>query len=124
MTKNPAKRLGCFKNHGAEKAILVHPFFHEKINWELLEQKAVKPPFKPKIVSCTSGLPFVKCYNDCTDYYVQLSDEVEPQIKLHFLSTKIPFFYMFDTKKCSFIQQHVYLQQMCKCRNLLYIDIE
>ena len=51
MTKNPAKRLGCVKPHGGEKAILVHSFFHEKINWELLEQKAVKPPFKPKIVS-------------------------------------------------------------------------
>lgn len=66
MTKNPAKRLGCFKNHGAEKAILVHPFFHEKINWELLEQKAVKPPFKPKIVSLVSVLrlpvyPWVVC---------------------------------------------------------------
>ena len=51
MTKNPAKRLGCVKSHGGEKAILVHPFFHEKIDWEALEQKKVKPPFKPKIVS-------------------------------------------------------------------------
>ena len=39
------------KTQGAEKAILVHPFFHDKISWEALEQKAVKPPFKPKIVS-------------------------------------------------------------------------
>lgn len=60
MTKNPAKRLGCYKNHGGEKAILVHPFFHEKINWELLEQKAVKPPFKPKIVS--SLFKLLVCY--------------------------------------------------------------
>jgi len=59
MTKNPAKRLGCFKTHGGEKAILVHPFFHEKINWELLEQKAVKPPFKPKIVSTRTCLGFL-----------------------------------------------------------------
>ncbi|XP_052767110.1 calcium-independent protein kinase C-like isoform X2 [Mya arenaria] len=60
MTKNPAKRLGCFKTHGGEKAILVHPFFHEKINWELLEQKAVKPPFKPKIKSKTDANNFDK----------------------------------------------------------------
>lgn len=51
MTKNPVKRLGCVKTQGGEKAILVHPFFHDKISWEALEQKAVKPPFKPKIKS-------------------------------------------------------------------------
>ena len=51
MTKNPAKRLGCVKQQGGEKAILLHPFFHEKIDWESLEQRKVKPPFKPKIVS-------------------------------------------------------------------------
>lgn len=51
MTKNPAKRLGCLKANGGEKAILVHPFFHDKIDWELLEKRQVKPPFRPKIKS-------------------------------------------------------------------------
>lgn len=51
MTKNPAKRLGCVKSQGAEKAIFVHSFFHQKIDWEALEQRKVKPPFKPKIKS-------------------------------------------------------------------------
>ena len=51
MTKNPAKRLGCIEGR-KEAAILTHPFFHEKINWELLEKREIKPPFKPKIVSC------------------------------------------------------------------------
>ena len=51
MTKNPLKRLGCVKAHGGERAILVHPFFHEKIDWGALEDRRVKPPFKPKIVS-------------------------------------------------------------------------
>ncbi|KAK3591279.1 hypothetical protein CHS0354_004327 [Potamilus streckersoni] len=60
MTKNPAKRLGCVKAHGAEKAILNHPFFHEKIDWEALEQKRVKPPFKPKIKSKTDTSNFDK----------------------------------------------------------------
>ena len=36
---------------GGERAILKHPFFYEKIDWELLEMRQVKPPFKPKIVS-------------------------------------------------------------------------
>ncbi|PVD26674.1 hypothetical protein C0Q70_14352 [Pomacea canaliculata] len=51
MTKNPAKRLGCVKSQGAEKAIFVHTFFYQKIDWEALEQRKVKPPFKPKIKS-------------------------------------------------------------------------
>ncbi|KAK3776694.1 hypothetical protein RRG08_045517 [Elysia crispata] len=58
MTKDPAKRLGCVISQGAEKAILVHPFFHEKIDWEALEQRKVKPPFKPKIKSKTDANNF------------------------------------------------------------------
>jgi len=50
MTKSPVKRLGCVKAHGGERAILVHPFFNDKIDWEALEECKVKPPFKPKIV--------------------------------------------------------------------------
>ena len=50
MTKSPVKRLGCVKAHGGERAILVHQFFHDKIDWEALEECKVKSPFKPKIV--------------------------------------------------------------------------
>jgi len=50
MTKSPVRRLGCVKAHGGERAILVHPFFNDKIDWEALEECKVKPPFKPKIV--------------------------------------------------------------------------
>jgi len=50
MTKNPGKRLGCVVTQGLEEAIKVHPFFRE-IDWVLLEQRRVKPPFKPRIVS-------------------------------------------------------------------------
>lgn len=51
MTKSSSKRLGCVSGQGGEKAILTHPFFHEKIDWEALEQRRVRPPVKPKIVS-------------------------------------------------------------------------
>ncbi|XP_064623226.1 calcium-independent protein kinase C-like isoform X2 [Lineus longissimus] len=60
MTKNPAKRLGCVKAQGEEKAILIHPFFQEKIDWELLEQRKVKPPFRPKIKNRTDANNFDK----------------------------------------------------------------
>ena len=50
MTKNPSRRLGCVVAHGGEAAIRVHPFFRD-MDWAALEQRKVKPPFKPKIVS-------------------------------------------------------------------------
>lgn len=50
MTKSPNKRLGCVVSQGLEEAIKVHPFFRE-IDWVLLEQRKIKPPFKPRIVS-------------------------------------------------------------------------
>ena len=52
MTKNPLKRLGCVQSQGGEDAIRDHPFFRE-IDWDALEARKVKPPFKPKIVSFT-----------------------------------------------------------------------
>lgn len=52
MTKNPAKRLGCVVSQGCEEAIKTHAFFRE-IDWVLLEQRKVKPPFKPRIVRNT-----------------------------------------------------------------------
>ncbi|KAF8793571.1 Calcium-independent protein kinase C like protein [Argiope bruennichi] len=48
MTKNPAKRLGCVASQGYEEAILHHAFFKE-VDWEALEARKVKPPFRPKI---------------------------------------------------------------------------
>ncbi|XP_062852045.1 protein kinase C epsilon type [Trichomycterus rosablanca] len=48
MTKSPSKRLGCVASQGLEEAIKVHQFFKE-IDWVLLEQRKIKPPFKPRI---------------------------------------------------------------------------
>jgi novel protein kinase C epsilon type len=50
MTKNPARRLGCVVANGIEGAIRTHSFF-QNMDWEALEARRVKPPFKPKIVS-------------------------------------------------------------------------
>jgi len=58
MTKNPAKRLGCIPSQGGERAILVHAFFNNKIDWKALELKQIPPPFRPKIVRLLF-LPFL-----------------------------------------------------------------
>ncbi|KAH7730321.1 kinase C eta type [Aphelenchoides avenae] len=50
MTKNPNRRLGCVQSQGSEDAIRAHPFFRE-IDWDALEARKVKPPFKPRIKS-------------------------------------------------------------------------
>ena len=49
MTKDSRKRLGCVVAAGGEDAIRAHPFFRD-IDWEGLEARKVKPPFRPKIV--------------------------------------------------------------------------
>ncbi|XP_023215923.1 calcium-independent protein kinase C-like isoform X4 [Centruroides sculpturatus] len=48
MTKNPAKRLGCIASQNGEQTILNHSFFKD-MDWDALEARKVKPPFKPKI---------------------------------------------------------------------------
>jgi len=50
MQKNVNKRLGCVKNHGGEEAIKHHPFFRD-VKWKDLDERKIKPPFKPKIKS-------------------------------------------------------------------------
>ncbi|XP_059622405.1 atypical protein kinase C isoform X1 [Phlebotomus argentipes] len=49
LHKNPADRLGC-QRESAFMDIVNHPFF-KSIDWELLEQKQVTPPFKPRLDS-------------------------------------------------------------------------
>uniref|UniRef100_A0A2A4JZT3 Protein kinase C n=1 Tax=Heliothis virescens TaxID=7102 RepID=A0A2A4JZT3_HELVI len=46
LNKNPAERLGCGDSGFLD--IVSHPFF-KTIEWEMLEQKQVVPPFKPRL---------------------------------------------------------------------------
>ncbi|KAK7789650.1 hypothetical protein R5R35_007710 [Gryllus longicercus] len=57
MTKNPAKRLGCVVAQRTEAAIREHSFFRD-MDWDALEQRRVKPPFKPKIKSKKDAVNF------------------------------------------------------------------
>lgn len=49
MTKNPTMRLGS-PGLGGESAILRHPYFKE-LDWDLLNQRQMEPPFRPRIKS-------------------------------------------------------------------------
>lgn len=53
MTKNPARRLGC---SGNESQIRSHAFFKD-LDWEALEQRRVKPPFRPRVVRISINIP-------------------------------------------------------------------
>ena len=49
LNKNPSERLGSNVEYGFQE-IMSHPFF-KTIDWELLEQKQVTPPFRPILES-------------------------------------------------------------------------
>ncbi|XP_065338615.1 atypical protein kinase C isoform X3 [Cloeon dipterum] len=49
LNKNPADRLGCLRETGFI-AIVEHPFF-KSIDWDLLNQRQVAPPYKPRLDS-------------------------------------------------------------------------
>ncbi|XP_053506247.1 protein kinase C epsilon type-like, partial [Ictalurus furcatus] len=82
LKKDPKTRLGCVKSRrGWEEAIKVHPYF-KSINWLLLEQRKVTPPFKPLIIAkrdvdnfnhvfTCEDLKLSRVNNDVTDEFSQ-----------------------------------------------------
>lgn len=50
LCKDPTERLGCGKRPTGFLDIVAHPFF-KAIDWEMLEQKQVTPPYKPRLDS-------------------------------------------------------------------------
>lgn len=47
LEHNPARRLGCLRNEAGD--VKIHPFFSEIKNWNLVVDKALKPPFVPNL---------------------------------------------------------------------------
>lgn len=75
MTKNAVRRLGCTGN---ENQIRSHAFFKD-LDWEALEQRRVKPPFRPRVVI---NFIFVFIINLLSIYLMQITfpiSRVNPQ---------------------------------------------
>ena len=68
--QNPVERLGCHPQTGFND-IMSHPFYRS-INWDQLEQKQIKPPYKPELKSDRDLEHFDKAF---TDEPVQLTPD-------------------------------------------------
>lgn len=97
MTKSPNKRLGCVVAQGLEEAIKLHPFFRE-IDWRLLEQRKIRPPFKPRIVS-------LHTHRRCVSrtQIMQLNDDVVAVVlaeRVSEVSIAVMFMFLNPNKHC------------------------
>ncbi|XP_033227710.1 protein kinase C isoform X2 [Belonocnema kinseyi] len=79
MTKNPAKRLGCVTANGGESAIRTHPFF-QYMDWEALEARKLKPPFRPKIKSKKDAVNFDTEFTRETPELTPVNHDIVPCI--------------------------------------------
>ncbi|XP_077265107.1 protein kinase C iota type isoform X3 [Temnothorax americanus] len=77
LCKDPAERLGCGKRPSGFLDIVAHPFF-KAIDWEMLEQKQVTPPYKPRLDSDRDLANFPP---EFTDEEVRLTPDDPKQIE-------------------------------------------
>lgn len=63
LNKNPVDRLGCHPQTGFDD-IVNHPFF-KSIEWTLLEEKRVTPPYRPRL----------ECDRDLANFPPEFTDE-------------------------------------------------
>ncbi|TFK74864.1 Pkinase-domain-containing protein [Pluteus cervinus] len=80
LTRDPTRRLGV---NGAEE-IKKHPFFHKHIDFKLLSEKKIQPPFKPSVASPVDVSNFDTIFTTeaAVDSYVEdsnLSSTVQAQ---------------------------------------------
>ncbi|XP_070522322.1 atypical protein kinase C isoform X2 [Cardiocondyla obscurior] len=77
LCKDPAERLGCAKRPTGFHDIMTHAFF-KAIDWDMLEQKQVTPPYKPRLDSDRDLANFPP---EFTDEEVRLTPDDPKQIE-------------------------------------------
>lgn len=102
--QNPSERLGCHHDSGFND-IQSHPFFRA-IQWDVLEQKLVTPPYKPSLKSDRDLEHFDPAF---TDEPVQLTPD-DPYVASLLLSF-VCFLYSSCFKLFSF--SHIYSHLWC-----------
>lgn len=82
MTKNPARRLGCT---AGEAQIRSHAFFKD-LDWEALELRKVKPPFRPRVVRISSqpSLDPLNSFNIPLFFFFLRAKQKSPKDALNF----------------------------------------
>lgn len=103
--QNPSERLGCHHDSGFND-IQSHPFFRA-IQWDVLEQKLVTPPYKPSLKSDRDLEHFDPAF---TDEPVQLTPD-DPYVASLLLSF-VCFLYSSCFKLFSF--SHIQVSVMLK----------
>ena len=104
LHKHPGHRLGCNPKTGAED-IKGHLFF-KPIEWDKLERRELKPPFKPKIVSDTMNWHL-------SEHFVSMARERDysDHCKCLWLSRSSSFPFQYSTSSMS--------TSMIECNELL-----
>ncbi|CAG0900491.1 unnamed protein product [Cyprideis torosa] len=92
LNKEPKERLGCDAQTGFED-IVSHPFF-KSIDWVLLYQKQVTPPYKPRLDSETDLANFPP---EFTDEPVQLTPDDPGRSRKERIHLKEGEWYEIDT---------------------------
>lgn len=87
--QNPSERLGCHHDSGFND-IQSHPFFRA-IQWDVLEQKLVTPPYKPSLKSDRDLEHFDPAF---TDEPVQLTPDDPYVASVIFLSVIVCCFFL------------------------------
>lgn len=86
LNRNPKHRLG---SQDDARELRAHPFFHD-IDWELLRQKKVPPPFKPHLASETDTSNFDPEFTDTSQsvinkqFHQLASTPLSPGIQANF----------------------------------------
>ncbi|KAI8898268.1 kinase-like domain-containing protein [Globomyces pollinis-pini] len=75
LERDVSKRLGSDSDgHGYERTIKTHPYF-ESVNYEMLVQKKIEPPFKPRTENASDNVPTALIIDDLLEGGSEISQK-------------------------------------------------